>query len=85
VTDLYKKAYELRTVHTKNLKQILYDHQEEVTSIILLSANTGLTYVDSAILLDAQRTQLRKISMEHTRFEAEMKALLGIKGDINEA
>ena len=80
---MYKQLYESRTTHVKNLKQVIIEHIERLGGLVKMAAESGVTEVDSRIILDANATLLANLRQENERFEKEMQTILYPKGQSN--
>ena len=76
--SIYNQLYDARTVHSKNLVSIITEHVDTLSNLVILAANNKLTYVDSAILLDYNGLLIKRLSFEKSRFEREIKVILGM-------
>ncbi len=77
---MYKKLYESRTTHVKNLKQVIVEHIERLSGLVKMGAEIGVTEIDSKLILEANSTLLVSLRQENERFEQEMTLILNPKG-----
>ena len=77
---MYKKLYESRTTHVKNLKQVIIEHIERLSGLVKMGAEIGVTEIDSKLILEANSTLLVSLKQENERFEQEMTLILNPKG-----